>query len=279
MGMIIGLFGMLGFIVTLVVLIIRAIKKKSKKVAAILLPCFFVCFIIGVVITPTTPTTPNADTNTAPDTTSTPVIEGNTSVPSAGNETTMPQGDVNDENFYSGNTIAEPIADIRSDGIAEKLISFGFTSDEAQEIRKIFMALRYFKWVNPCRFMPRKSLDMSAAHVRLCCQGNQSRVATRFAGVDLKTCAARGSCQENRGINRRTSFTHSIQRRAIFIMCGVSSLEGCEPTDPSATIDGLVSFRAVWDKDRTFWFTVDKREVFYIALNGVDVYDTDKGAS
>lgn len=199
MGMIIGLFGMLGFIVTLVVLIIRAIKKKSKKVAAILLPCFFVCFIIGVVITPTTPTTPNADTNTAPDTTFTPVIEGNTSVPSAENETTMPQGDVNDENFYSGKTITEPIADIRSDGIAEKLISFGFTSDEAQEIRKIF------------------------------------------------------------------------------VMCGVSSLEGCEPTDPSATIDGLVSFRAVWDKDRTFWFTVDKREVFYIALNGVDVYDTDKG--
>ena len=62
-----------------------------------------------------------------------------------------------------------------------------------------------------------------------------------------------------------------------FIMCGITNIDECEPTDPEATIDGLVVFRAVWDKDRTFWFTVDKREMFYISLNGVDVFDKDKG--
>lgn len=65
--------------------------------------------------------------------------------------------------------------------------------------------------------------------------------------------------------------------REIFLKCGVDSIEGAAPTDPNANIDGLVAYRIVLDDDRTLWFTIDRRELFYIALNGVDVYDTDKG--
>lgn len=69
----------------------------------------------------------------------------------------------------------------------------------------------------------------------------------------------------------------AYEMRKLFIMCGVSSIDECAPTDPNATIDGVASFRAEWDKDRTFWFTVDHREVFYMSLNGTDVYDKDQG--
>lgn len=69
----------------------------------------------------------------------------------------------------------------------------------------------------------------------------------------------------------------AIEMRKLFVMCGVSSIDECEPTDPNASIDGVASFRAEWDKDRTFWFTVDHREVFYMSLNGTDVYDKDQG--
>lgn len=65
--------------------------------------------------------------------------------------------------------------------------------------------------------------------------------------------------------------------REIFLLCGITDIDGAEPTDPNATIDGLIAYRYVIDDDRTVWFTIDKRELFYIALNGVDVYDTDKG--
>ena len=65
--------------------------------------------------------------------------------------------------------------------------------------------------------------------------------------------------------------------RAIFLKCGIDSIVGAAPTDPNANIDGLVAYRIVLDDDRILWFTIDKRELFYIGLNGVDVYDTSKG--
>ena len=65
--------------------------------------------------------------------------------------------------------------------------------------------------------------------------------------------------------------------REVFLKCGIHSIAAAESTNPSATIDELVAYRAVLDKDRTLWFTIEKRELFYIALNGVDVYDTSKG--
>lgn len=65
--------------------------------------------------------------------------------------------------------------------------------------------------------------------------------------------------------------------REIFLKCGLDNIDNAKPTDPNATIDGLISYRVVMDKERTAWFTVDNREVFYIGMNGEDVYDTDKG--
>lgn len=78
---------------------------------------------------------------------------------------------------------------------------------------------------------------------------------------------------------RSIGFTESEAQeiREIFLLCGVTSIDGAKPTDPNATIDGLVAYRWVIDDDRTLLFTVENRELFYIALNGVDVYDTDKG--
>ena len=65
--------------------------------------------------------------------------------------------------------------------------------------------------------------------------------------------------------------------RKVFLKCGINSILGAEPTSTTATIDDLVAYRMVMDDDRTVWFTIDKRELFYIALNGTDVYDADKG--
>lgn len=62
-----------------------------------------------------------------------------------------------------------------------------------------------------------------------------------------------------------------------FLLCGLTDIRGFEKTDPSASIDGLVSYRNEIDNDRTAWFTIENRKLFYIALNGVDVYDSDKG--
>ena len=69
----------------------------------------------------------------------------------------------------------------------------------------------------------------------------------------------------------------AAQYREVFLMCGINSIAGAESSNPSATIDGLVAYRIVMDDDRTLLFTIDKRELFYIALNGTDVYDTSKG--
>lgn len=65
--------------------------------------------------------------------------------------------------------------------------------------------------------------------------------------------------------------------RKIFLQCGITDISDAQPTDPDATIDGLISYQYVIDKDRTVWFTIENRELFYIAQNGVDVYDTSKG--
>lgn len=65
--------------------------------------------------------------------------------------------------------------------------------------------------------------------------------------------------------------------REIFLKCGLTNIDDVEATDPNSTIDGLVMYRAKKDKDRTVWFTIDNRSLLYIGLNGVDVYDADKG--
>ena len=143
----------------------------------------------------TQPTAPEV-TAEEPDLNNTPVKQEDVSKPTA----TVELSNVElDGSFYEEEKVYDMMDDVTSDGIVKKLMSFGFTDNEAKDIRKTF------------------------------------------------------------------------------IMCGITNIDGCEPTDPEATIDGLVSFREVWDKDRTFWFTVDNREMFYISLNGVDVFDKDKG--
>lgn len=104
-----------------------------------------------------------------------------------------------DAGYASGDTVQGEVSDIVSDGIREKLVSFGFTEDEAVSVRDVLLK------------------------------------------------------------------------------CGINDITNAKATDPSATIDGLIAFRWEMDDKRTVWFTVDNREVIYIGLNGVDVYDKDKG--
>lgn len=63
----------------------------------------------------------------------------------------------------------------------------------------------------------------------------------------------------------------------ILRQCGVPAIDICEPTDTNATVDGLVAYRGKLDDDRIFWFTIENRKMFYVALNGEDLYDEDKG--
>lgn len=69
----------------------------------------------------------------------------------------------------------------------------------------------------------------------------------------------------------------ATENAKILIQCGIPTISICEPTDPNATIDGLVSYRGKFDDDRTVWFTVENRKIFYVSLNGEDLYDEDKG--
>lgn len=65
--------------------------------------------------------------------------------------------------------------------------------------------------------------------------------------------------------------------REILLTCGVASIDGCKPTNSNSTIDGLIAFLWKIDNDRTVWFTVENREIFYVALNGEDLYNKDNG--
>lgn len=67
------------------------------------------------------------------------------------------------------------------------------------------------------------------------------------------------------------------EMREIFLKCGLNNIDNAEPTDNNASIDDLVAYRVVIDDKRIAWFTVEKRKLFYVGLNGVDVYDMDKG--
>ncbi len=69
----------------------------------------------------------------------------------------------------------------------------------------------------------------------------------------------------------------AVENAKILKQCGVPSIEYCEPTNPDATIDELVAYRWKIDDDRVVWFTVDNRKIFYVALNGEELYDESKG--
>lgn len=101
--------------------------------------------------------------------------------------------------FVSGDVIQGDVPEIDDDGIRDKLVSFGFTDEEATGVREILLK------------------------------------------------------------------------------CGIDNIDAAEETDPNATIDGLVAFRWEMDDKRTVWLTIENREVYYIGLNGEDVYDRDNG--
>ena len=71
--------------------------------------------------------------------------------------------------------------------------------------------------------------------------------------------------------------TEAYEIREIFLKCGLTNIDNAEPTNANATIDGLITYRVIIDDKRTAWFTIDNRKVYYIGLNGTDVYDSNKG--
>ena len=73
-------------------------------------------------------------------------------------------------------------------------------------------------------------------------------------------------------------FTESeaMDNAIILEQCGIPTIDICEPAS-NESIDNLVVFRGVMDDDRTIWFTVENRKIFYVSLNGEDLYDEDKG--
>ena len=89
------------------------------------------------------------------------------------------------------------------------------------------------------------------------------------------------STDSNAFVDKLVSFgfteKEAKENAEILLTCGIPTIENCEPTSSSATIDGLVAFRGKLDDDRVVWFTVEDRKIFYVALNGEDLYDEDQG--
>ena len=89
-------------------------------------------------------TQPTAPETTAekPDLKSTPAEQENISRPTA----TVEPTDVElDGSFYETEKVYDMMDDVTSDGIVEKLISFGFTDNEAKDIRKNVHHVRHNK--------------------------------------------------------------------------------------------------------------------------------------
>lgn len=111
--------------------------------------------------------------------------------------------------------------------------------------------------------------------------GNTSSNALEVVG-DTTDAVIRDIATENDAfVEKLISFgfteEEAIENAKILKQCGVPSIDICEPTDPEATIDGLISYRGKFDDDRILWFTVENRKIFYVSLNGEDLYDEDKG--
>ena len=69
----------------------------------------------------------------------------------------------------------------------------------------------------------------------------------------------------------------SGELRRIFLDCGIETIEGAKPASDTATIDDLIVYRIVLSENRVLFFTIDHRQLYYIGLNGLDVYDHKKG--
>lgn len=68
----------------------------------------------------------------------------------------------------------------------------------------------------------------------------------------------------------------AAENAEILRRCGIPTIDICEPTSDNS-LDSVVAFRGKLDDDRIFIFTVDNRKIFYVALNGEDLYDAENG--
>lgn len=109
----------------------------------------------------------------------------------------------------------------------------------------------------------------------------ESTNALEIVGDTIDTTMCEISTEDDNFVEKLISFgfteEEAIENAKILRQCGIPNIDICEPTNPEATIDGLVAYRGKIDDDRIFWFTVDNRKIFYVSLNGEDLYDEDEG--
>ena len=59
--------------------------------------------------------------------------------------------------------------------------------------------------------------------------------------------------------------------------CGLTDLRNCELTDDNGPPSFLKSYRLVYDDDRTVVITLENGSLYYIGVNGTDIYTVDTG--
>lgn len=109
----------------------------------------------------------------------------------------------------------------------------------------------------------------------------QASNALKVVGDTTNTTMNEISTESDNFVEKLISFgftkEEAIENAKILKQCGIPNIDICEPTDTKATINGLIAYRGKLDDDRIFWFTVDSRKIFYVSLNGEDLYDENKG--
>lgn len=111
-------------------------------------------------------------------------------------------------------------------------------------------------------------------------QSNTNEPSDDIVGETIDELMPEIATETNLFIDKLKSFgfteSEATENAKILMQCGIPTIDICEPTS-NESIDNLVSFRGVMDDSRTIWFTVESRKIFYISLNGEDLYDADKG--
>ena len=102
--------------------------------------------------------------------------------------------------------------------------------------------------------------------------------------IDINGELADGGAEEIRGdsfMEKLLSFglteEEAAEARDILIQCGIPTIDNCEPLGKNTSIDGLICFIERLDDDRTIQFTMENRHIFYVGVNGEDLYDADNG--
>lgn len=107
-----------------------------------------------------------------------------------------------------------------------------------------------------------------------------SPVAEEIVGETIDELMPETKSETDPFVEKLLSFgfteNEAIENAKILKQCGIPTIDICKPVSEES-IDNLVAFRGVMDDNRTIWFTVENRKIFYISLNGEDLYDEDKG--